>query len=102
MLVAAADDGGLEKYTEQFRSITNEIATLKKCREQIQEQRQQNTAAVHRINNAMEVLETASPEWGKWDESLIRQLITSVKVLGEDKILVCFKGGFEVPMKLYS
>lgn len=44
------------------------------------------------IRNAAEALEQA-PEEIKWDDSIIRQLVDTVKVISKDKIEIHLHGG---------
>ena len=45
---------------------------------------------------AASFLESQSAAITEWDESMIRQLIDTVKVLSADRIKVYFHGGIEV------
>ena len=44
----------------------------------------------------MKILSDSSAEIKEWDESLIRQLVDSIKVLSEDRVRICLRGGIEV------
>ena len=45
-------------------------------------------------------MENISADITEWDESMIRQLVDTVKVLSEDKICVYLKGGIKVEQPL--
>lgn len=53
-----------------------------------------------RFLHAAQTLENASPHITEWDESAIRQLVETVKVLSKDEITVTLKGGFEIRQKI--
>ena len=86
----------LTDHADDFKRITDTLAELKAEKNRMLEQQHQNTAAVYRIREAVTVMEQVSAEISEWDESLIRQLVDTVRVLSADKILVCLHGGIEV------
>lgn len=61
-----------------------------------QEQRGKNAAAFTQLKNAMSVMENTSAEIAQWDESMIRQLVDTVKVVSKEKIIVCLRGGVQI------
>lgn len=83
-------------YTTQLREIMNEAAELKENRAYIEEQRQNNAQAVQRIEDAAAAMEQASCHICEWDETLIRQLVDTVKVHSAEKITVYLRGGVQV------
>lgn len=52
------------------------------------------------LSNQNQTLENASPHITEWDESAIRQLVETVKVLSKDEIAVTLKGGIEIQQKI--
>lgn len=60
------------------------------------EQQQADSAASRRISDAVGILSAGSPEITAWDESMIRQLVDTVKVLSANKIRVYLRGGMEI------
>lgn len=63
----------------------NEAAALKEKRISIEEQRKNNSEAVQRIEDAAAIMEQMSADITEWDESLIRQLVDTVKVISAEK-----------------
>lgn len=59
-------------------------------------QRKDNAAAVQHMDEVSSMLAKASPELTAWDETLIRQLVDTVKVLSADAIKVYLRGGIEM------
>lgn len=55
--------------------------------------------ANQRIQDAAQTLENASPHITEWDESAVRQLVETVKVLSKDEIAITLKGGIEICQK---
>lgn len=85
LVAKAARSGDTETYTSQLRSIMNEAAALKEKRISIEEQRKDNSEAVQRIEDAAAIIEQTSADITEWDESLIRQLVDTVKVISAEK-----------------
>ena len=83
-------------YTEEFQRITNDISELKNKKSLLMEKQQSDSAANKRIQDAVRLLNNSSAEVTEWDEGMIRQLVDYVKVLAEDRVLICLRGGIEV------
>lgn len=96
LVAEAARTKDAEAYTTQLREIMNEAAELKEKRAYIEEQRQNNAQAVQRIEDAAAAMEQASCHICEWDETLIRQLVDTVKVHSAEKITVYLRGGVQV------
>ena len=76
------------------------MAELKEKRALLLEQQKSDSAASRQVNDAISILNTASPEITEWDESMIRQLVDTVKVLSAERIRVYLRGGMEIEQKL--
>ena len=96
LLEQAAEQIGSQDYMAQFQKITNDIAALKAQRSRIEEQRKSSATAVRQLDRAVSLLKTASPDLIEWNESFIRQLVDTVKVLSENTIVVYPRGGIEI------
>lgn len=96
LFVESRENGGYLKYADQFKRITDNAAALKEKRARMLEQQQADSAASRRISDAVGILSAGSPEITAWDESMIRQLVDTVKVLSANKIRVYLRGGMEI------
>ena len=96
IVAEAAQEGNSEEYTARLKALVDEAAALKKERTDIQAQYQTNSQAFQRIEDAAEVLDAQPMELAQWDESLIRQLVDTVRVISAEKIVVCLRGGMEI------
>ena len=56
--------------------------------------------ANQRIMDAAQTLKNASPHITEWDESAVRQLVETVKILSKDEVAVTLKGGIEICQKI--
>ena len=88
---ARAEDAST--FTAQLKAVMDEVTVLKAKRTLIQEQRQGNVQAMQRVQDAVTALETVPAKITEWNESLIRQLVDTVKVVSIEQIVVCFRGG---------
>lgn len=95
----AAEDGNIASYTPKLKTILDEIGTLKEKRGCIAEQRRSNSQAMWQIRNAAEALEQASEEI-VWNDSTIRQLVDTVRVLSKDKIEIYLRGGMIIEQNI--
>ena len=92
----AGDTAGMREYEDQFRAIAGEMGGLKEKRSAVENQRSQNVEAVSRLSDITETLHGLSPGFEEWDETLIRQMVTTVRVFSAAKIQVTLKGGVEI------
>lgn len=81
----AAEEGDMASYAPKLKAILDEVNALKEKQAYIEKQRRSNAQAMWRIRNTVEALEQASEEI-TWNESIIRQLVDTVKVLSKDKL----------------
>jgi hypothetical protein len=102
IVTKAAQAGDSTSYTAQLKAIMDEATALKEKRAFIEDQRRENTHALQRIEDATSAMEQASSEITEWDETLIRQLVDTVKVLSAEKILVYLRGGVQIEQNIVS
>lgn len=100
LMQKAGDPSGMGEYEEQFRAVATEMSDLKAQKAALQVRLTQNAQAVERVAMFTESLQSLSPHLTVWEESTIRQLVSTVRVLSENKILVTLKGGMEVEQSI--
>lgn len=97
MLVSkAAEEGSMTSYATKLKAIVDEVNALRDKQAYIERQRQTNTQVAWQIKNAADVLEQAPEELTQWDESIIRQLVDTVKVISKEKLEVHLRGGIVI------
>lgn len=96
LMKEAKDNGGLAAYSDQFKEIMNEIAELKKRKSAIAAQQANNIEMTNKTAAAVEAMNNFSAELTEWDDTLVRQLVDTVKVLAKDRILLILKSGKEI------
>lgn len=81
---------------EEFKAINDELSALKSRKALLMEQQSRDSAANWRVDEAVELLSEGTAELTEWDESVIRQLVETVKVISKEKILVTLQGGIQI------
>ena len=84
------------KYADNFKHIADEMASLKTERANLLNQQNNDSVVNYRIQNAVDILSAGVAEIAEWNESTIRQLVDTVKVLSADRIRVYLQGGIEI------
>lgn len=100
LVAQAAQAENAAAYTEQLKIIMDEAAALKEKRAEIEELLQENSQANLRIETAAAVMEKVTAEITQWDESVIRGLVDTVKVVSKDQIEVYLRGGSIVKQEI--
>ena len=99
-IVVQTAEQGLNICSDHMKALTDECAELKKQRSRIQEQRTNNSALMKRVDDVASTLRQTSPTITEWDESIIRQLVDTVKVVSSEKIIVYLQGGTQVEQNM--
>ena len=100
LLEQAAEQMDGQDHMEEFQFITNEISALKDQRTRLETQHRNNAAMTQRLNTATALLTEAPSELTEWDETIIRQLVDTVKVISAEEIVVYLQGGIEITQKI--
>lgn len=100
LLEQAAEQMDGQDHMAEFQSITNEIAKLKEQRVRLEAQRRSSAAAAKRMDTAASLLMEAPPELTEWNESTIRQLVDTVRVVSAEEIVVYLQGGIAITQKI--
>ena len=98
LLKQAANDPAA--YSGQFKEILDEQTFLKEKRAATLAESKHNAEINQRIMDAAELLERDAFSITEWDESMIRQMVDTVKVMSKNKIIVTLKGGAEINQRL--
>lgn len=93
LVARAANAEDASSYTPQLKAVMDEAAALKEKRTVLETQRQSNIQVSQRIEAAAAAMEQASSEITEWDETMIRQVVETVKVVSAEKIIVYLRGG---------
>ena len=98
LLKQAANDPAA--YSGQFKEILDEQTFMKEKRTAILAESKHNAEINQRIMDAAELLDRDTFNITEWDESIIRQMVDTVKVMSKNEIIVTLKGGAEINQRL--
>ncbi len=87
-------------YTEQLESVMKEMAFLKEKKAVIEQHRKENSQAMSRIESTADAIKQMPNHFTDWDESIIRQLVDTVKVVSADRIIVYLRSGTQVEQEI--
>ena len=99
-LLPKAVSEGEEACQERLKDLLGETTALKGKRAFLQEQREKDSAAARRIDAVAAAMEQLPAGLIQWEESAIRQLVDTVKVLSKDRILVCLRCGAQIEQEI--
>ena len=96
-LVAVNTAGGAdnEDNDAQYASLSEEIQTIQARLDEIDATRQENEKAVARIDDILAAAAEMKYLAMAFDGKIVRQMISCVKVITREKLLVIFKSGLE-------
>ena len=87
-------------YSGQFKEILDEQTYLKEKRTTMLAESKHNAEINQRIADAAEMLDRDTLNITEWDESIIRQMVETVKVVSKNEIIVTLKGGAEINQRM--
>ena len=102
ILAKAGTASDREPYVERIRALSEEAASLKGKRETLLNQRQENAGMTRRMETMMMAMQEVSAEINEWDESVIRQLVDTVKVLSAEQIEVYLRSGQTITQNIFK
>ena len=94
--LAAAVGAGSTLYDEDLNQISMEFSTLVAKRTEIEKTQRDISQADNRAEQIAAELDRADTGVTRFDEVSVRQLISAIRVMSKDKLLVCFKDGTEI------
>lgn len=80
----------------QFKAMSDEIKALQTLLEGYKSQRQAVTSLDRQMGEICETLGKTALAITEYDDKNVRQLIDTIKVVGDSQLLIIFKGGFEL------
>lgn len=100
LIAQAAKEGEATTCQNRLKDLLEETTTLKERRTFLQEQREKDSATARRMKAVVEAMEETLAELTEWEESTIRQLVDTVKILSKDRILVCLRCGVQIEQEI--
>jgi len=94
--LAAAVGVDSTQYDEELKKVNMEFSALVAKRSDLEKKQQDMEQADARAEQIAAELETVDTGITHFDEVAVRQLVSAVKVLSAEKLLICFKDGVEI------
>ena len=99
LLETAVNDPSPEN-TERIIAVRDEMTSLKQQEERIANQLRTNSRAAEQIRQTTTALDQLDHHLSEWDETAIRQLVHTVKVITADRIIVYLTDGTEIEQEV--
>lgn len=94
--LAAAVGADSTQYDEELKKVSMEFSALVAKRSELEKNRQDTEQADERAEQLAAELEAVDTGIATFDEVTVRQLISAITVLSEEKLLIRFKDGTEI------
>lgn len=102
ILLQTAVNDSSPKNTERIISVRDEMTCLKQQEEEIANRLRTNSNAAKQIRQTTTALDQLDHHLSEWDETAIRQLVHTVKVISADRIIVYLTDGAEIQQEVYK
>ncbi len=93
---AAARGEQTESESTRLKALVKETTDLKQKREELLSKGSTGNEVARRVENAVAIMKESTSELQEWDDSIIRQLVDTVKVLSPTRIEVIIRGGISI------
>lgn len=100
LVSACTVNSDAEKHTEEFERFKNETDGLREFIRHEKARINESNTDNSKIEYILEILRNADFDIKEYDDVVVRHLIEGINVLSKDKILIVFKGGFELEQRL--
>jgi hypothetical protein len=87
-------------FDREYERISEERKQILKARNEYTEQKLLYDTYSHRVNEMQKFLEDKNYSMTEFDDALVRQLIQTVKIMSEDKMIIVFKSGIELEQSM--
>ena len=83
------------QYTAEMQSLIEELNRIKAVIAEKKSQQTSDEQSAKRINEILESIDRMKDNPMEFDNESIRKIISCIKVMSKDEILIIFKGGIE-------
>lgn len=97
---AAARGEQTEAEATRLKALVQETSDLRQRRQELLSKASSGNDVARRVENAVTIMKDATAGIQEWDESIIRQLVDTVKVLSATKIEVIIRGGLSIVQEI--
>lgn len=100
LVTIAQKTGDSENYESKFTALKDEIGALRQTLEQCRAKQNGPDELTRQVDDICNALRNAPFEIKEYSNNVVRQLIDTIKVVNEDKMLIIFKGGIQMEQPL--
>ena len=93
---AAARGEQTETESTRLKALVKETTDLRQKREELLSKGSTGSEVARRVENAVTIMKESATELQEWNDSIIRQLVDTVKVLSPTRIEVIIRGGISI------
>lgn len=90
----------IEKYDDEFKTISEQIEQLRRRITAIQESQQEDGKLQERLEQIQATIDMRESHREEYDDSIVRQMIECIKVFKDGKLIVIFGGGYEIEVNI--
>lgn len=101
LITESIGNNSVGQNEEKLKAMSDEIKELHDALIAYRESANSTNSIDNRIDEITEALENETPS-DEYDDNLVRQLISTIKVMGTDKIIIYFKCGLEYEQSINS
>ena len=98
--MSAKNGGDIEQFEKEFSQISTEIKPLKGLLQSEKAKTVKNDSAEDKLKTLFEALDSASLELNIYNDSIVRQMVSCVRVIDEHKITVNFICGMQIDAEM--
>lgn len=100
LVAVSAKAGNPASYEEKFKEISEEIQSLQKTLERHKALQNGPDALTLQMQNICKALQDAPFECTKYKDSVVRQMIDTIKVMSKYTLRIIFKGGYVIEQSI--
>lgn len=100
LVAVSAKAGNPASYEEKFKEISEEIQSLQKTLERHKALQNGPDAFTLQMENICKALQDAPFECTEYKDSIVRQMIDTIKVMSKDALRIIFKGGYVIEQSI--
>ncbi|HWR31868.1 MAG TPA: zinc ribbon domain-containing protein [Negativicutes bacterium] len=102
LVAESTDSGTVSDNVDRLKAMSNEIKAIHERLKQYREACAAEKSVDLKLAEMTDTLEAEPEEVIEYNDSLVRQLIDTIKVIGTDRLLVIFKNGLEYEQCIQS
>lgn len=101
LIVASAKSGGdIDKFEKEFADISSELKTLKEILKNETAKASEKGSTDDKLKSLYDALDASSIEMNVYNDSVVRQMVSCVRIMRDSKITVDFICGMQIDIEI--